>query len=102
MAHLAKMRPVEVPEERPARGMNVWFFLILALMIASAMLVPGLSLVWPLVGLLTPLRRSRWRMACLWGLGGAELVRLWLGLAAWDGTWPDWLVFDSEDPVHER
>jgi hypothetical protein len=85
-------------QQRPhSRAATVWFLLILAFMILVAPMVPGLPLIGPLVALLTPLRRSRWRMIILWFLAAAHVVHLYFALLAWDGSWPDWLMFDQED-----
>jgi hypothetical protein len=82
------------------------FLVVLALMVLTAPLVAwvplpwalvALPLLWPLVALLTPVRRSRWRMNVLWVLAAALAVQLIVTLVASSGYWPEWLMFDDED-----
>lgn len=88
---------VNTQKQPHSRGVTAWFLVILAFMVLIAPLVPGLPLVGPLLALLTPVRRSRWRMIILWVLAVAELVHLYLAFLASGGGWPDWLMFDQED-----
>jgi hypothetical protein len=90
-----------------SRGATAWFLGILAFTVLIAPLVAwvpfppplaALPLLGPLVALLTPVRRYRWRMSVLWVVVAALVVQLILAFTASSGCWPDWLMFDDEDP----
>lgn len=51
----------------------------------------------PLVASLTPVRGTRWQVAALWCLAATSVAWHLLAVAAAEGMWPDWLMFDDED-----
>jgi len=83
--------------QHEARAATGWFLGIVAFMIVVAPSVPGLPFVGPLVALRTPVRRTRWQMATLWGLAALHVVQLVLLLLAVTDSWPEWLMFDDEE-----
>ncbi|WP_277210979.1 hypothetical protein [Isoptericola croceus] len=80
------------------RQVNAWFIGILCFMLLPAAFVPGLPIVGPIVALLTPVRRSGWRMGVLCAVAALFVLHLVAALVAVYGYWPQWLMLDDEDP----
>src|ERR671916_439136 len=90
-----------------SRVATAWFVGFLAVTVLTAPLVAwvplpaplvALPLLGPLAALITPVRHSRRRLAILWAVAAALTVHLALAFTASSGHWPDWLMFDQDDP----